>query len=123
MEKSDLNKNFGIYYFEYKLQMLLLSNIELSEIYNQILNHKIILHTKYNNSLAAEGIEILNSRKATILETTPVKIQYIINLKNEIKTIENRHYLLYGVISNIEKNEDSYIVTLDDTSIYVNSDI
>ncbi len=123
MEKSDLNQNFGIEHFECKLEMLLLSNSDFTEVYNQILNHKIILHTKYNNNLDTAGIELLNSRKASITKTTPVKMQYIINLNNEIKTIENMYYIFYGVISNIEKNEDSYIITLDDTSIYVDSGI
>ncbi len=119
MENSDINHNFGIYHFENKLQMLLLSNQELSEIKSKTINHRIIVHDKYTDE-----ITILNSKEIITKEENPVKILYKIEMKNEIKQLaDSYHYVFDGSVSDIEEDDDGYIIKIKDASIFVDGSI
>ena len=121
--ESDNSGRFDSWGISEKINILIKTNPNLEDIKKQIINHKIIVSTQYRTIPEESGIKIISPNEVLFGYTSSL-IMYKIYLNNPINKLKDwYHYLFLGNISNIEKNDNKVIVTIENSSIFIDEGI
>ena len=121
--ESDNSGQFDSWRISQKINILIRTNPNLEDVKKQIKNHKIIVGTQYRTNPEECGIKIISPNEV-LLENDSSLIKYKIYLNNSINKLADwYHYLFLGTISNIEKKDNKFIVTIENSSIFIDDGI
>jgi len=119
--QMDIIGSFDIWYFIYKMNILLKLNLNLEEIKDQIINHQVTAFGKYRIDSADNEIIIKSPQEIQIIKQDRI---IEISLTNPINKLADwYHYIFKGTITNIEKKDDKIYLKIENASIYIDDHI